>query len=55
MKPIIPFVVLAICLNINCEGQVNTSNATIKKTQQSNKKMNSEHFLTVFITHLRTF
>jgi peptide-methionine (R)-S-oxide reductase len=39
MKLIIPFVTLAICLNISCDAQVNTSNATFKKPQQTNNKM----------------
>ncbi len=39
MKLIIPFVALAICLNINCEAQVNTSNSTFKNLQETNKKM----------------
>ena len=39
MKPIIPFVVFAIFLNINSIAQVNTANSTTKKPQQINKKM----------------
>ena len=39
MKPIIPFVVFAIFLNINSIAQVNTANSKTKKPQQINKKM----------------